>query len=72
MAHAVKGKTYMLPLYSESQGTLKLFSLLPLAIVALETGGVAVVDELDAKLHPQQMTDWRVPNAKVSEKTEEE
>ena len=52
-AHNVSGKTYMLPLQSESQGTVKLFSLLPLAIVALETGGVAVVDELDAKLHPQ-------------------
>ena len=52
-AHEVNGKTYTLPLHSESQGTVKLFSLLPLAIVALEAGGVAIVDELDAKLHPQ-------------------
>ena len=52
-AHEINGKTYMLPLHSESQGTFKLFSLLPLAIVALEAGGVTIVDELDAKLHPQ-------------------
>lgn len=51
--HEVNGKTYTLPLHSESQGTVKLFSLLPLAIVTLEIGGIAIVDELDAKLHPQ-------------------
>ena len=32
--HEVNEKTYTLPLESESQGTVKLFSLLPLAIVA--------------------------------------
>lgn len=51
--HEVGGERYRLPIYSESQGTLKLFNLLPLAICALQSGGVAIVDELDAKLHPQ-------------------
>ncbi len=51
--HEAGGKLYEMPLSCESQGTIKLFHLLPMAILALETGGVAIVDELDTKLHPR-------------------
>lgn len=51
--HEAGGKRYGMPLSCESQGTIKLFRLLPMAILALETGGVAIVDDLDTKLHPR-------------------
>lgn len=51
--HTVGEHIYSLPLSAESQGTIKLFSFLPVAIRSLQTGGVVLVDELDAKLHPQ-------------------
>jgi hypothetical protein len=41
-----------LPLYSESDGTLRWLILLRPVLNALEAGGVLVVDELDASLHP--------------------
>lgn len=46
-------KKYELPIESESNGTQKLFSALPLAIMALKDGRLLIVDELDAKLHPK-------------------
>lgn len=51
--HTIGAHTYSLPFSAESQGTVKLFSFLPVAICSLQTGGVVLVDELDAKLHPQ-------------------
>lgn len=51
--HEIDGKTYYLNLGQESEGTMKLLSMLPGVIFSLSTGGVLVVDELDAKLHPQ-------------------
>lgn len=39
-------------LKNESDGTKKLISLYLRIVLALETGGLLVVDELDAKLHP--------------------
>lgn len=36
----------------ESEGTRKLFSILPLLIDVFNSGGVLIVDELDASLHP--------------------
>lgn len=41
-----------LDLYSESEGTKKLFALSPFFIQVLKNGGTLIVDELDAKLHP--------------------
>ena len=41
-----------MPLSCESQGTIKLFHLLPMTILALESGGVVLVDELDTRLYP--------------------
>lgn len=47
------GKEYRLNLREESQGTRKLFQLLPIALFALKTGGLLVIDEMDASLHPK-------------------
>lgn len=41
-----------LPLEEESQGTLTLFRMAPMVIDALFRGGVLIVDELEASLHP--------------------
>lgn len=41
-----------LPLEQESMGTVALVALLPALLDALESGGLLVVDELDASLHP--------------------
>lgn len=45
-------KTVNIPLQNESSGTLKMFSLYPMLQNVLENGGVFVVDELNARLHP--------------------
>ena len=49
----VNNKTYELMYDEESAGTRKLIAILPLIIKALEEGRLAVIDELDAKLHPK-------------------
>lgn len=51
--HTVGEKTYPLELRNESEGTVKILSALPAVILSLANGGLLVVDELDAKLHPQ-------------------
>jgi len=45
-------ETVMIPLKSESAGTLKMFALYPLLQEVLETGGMLFVDELNTRLHP--------------------
>ena len=45
-------KTTKIPLQNESSGTLKMFALYPMLQNVLEYGGVFVVDELNARLHP--------------------
>ena len=52
-AHMVNGKTYQLSLGDESDGTCKIFSVLPAIMQTLVTGSPFLVDELDSKLHPQ-------------------
>lgn len=54
--HSVKGKKAELPLASESSGTQSAFVLLSRLLVVLETGGVAVIDELENDLHPEMLT----------------
>jgi AAA15 family ATPase/GTPase len=49
--HALNVQTFSLD-EQESEGTKKLFGLAGLLVHALEAGLVAVVDELDARLHP--------------------
>ncbi len=46
------GNTMLLPMNSESQGTWKLFSIMPSILTNLENGGLLCIDELDTKLHP--------------------
>jgi len=41
-----------MPLFYESEGTRQFLHLYPTLLNALETGGVAVVDELDGAIHP--------------------
>lgn len=49
----VNGKTYEMDYHFESEGTKKLFVLLPYILLALKEGRLAIIDELDAKLHPK-------------------
>lgn len=51
--HRNNDKEYELEFEEESEGTKKLFSLLPRILYVMVTGGVLIVDELDAKLHPK-------------------
>ena len=51
--HKNNNKEYELQFAEESEGTKKIFSLLPNIIDALLSGGLAILDELDAKLHPK-------------------
>lgn len=45
--------TYSLELSDESDGTRKLMALAPAIEIALQTGGVLLVDELERELHPK-------------------
>ncbi len=45
-------KIVKLPLELESNGTKKIFNIVPHVILSLETGNILCVDELDTKLHP--------------------
>lgn len=49
----INGIKYELSFPEESDGTKKLFSVLPLLLIALHEGRLIVIDELDAKLHPK-------------------
>ncbi len=51
--HIINGKVFQLDLYEESEGTKKLFSILPYVLYTLQEGWLLAVDELDAKLHPK-------------------
>jgi uncharacterized protein len=54
-AHAFfrhEGLAQPLPLVQESHGTRQFLRLYPLLLRALETGGIAVLDELDTSIHP--------------------
>ena len=51
--HTVNGQDYSMNLRDESEGTIKILSAIPYVIDVLTQGGVLLVDELDAKLHPR-------------------
>ncbi len=51
--HKVGEEQYALPLAAESRGTIKLFSVITPILLSLMGGGLLIVDELDAKLHPK-------------------
>lgn len=46
-----KTKT-LIPLHRESDGTVKIFHIMPTILLNLEMGGLLCIDELDVKLHP--------------------
>lgn len=46
-----KGRT-LIPLQKESDGTVRIFNIMPMILRNLEVGGLLCVDELDVKLHP--------------------
>lgn len=50
--HTLNGQKYELNLYEESNGTIKIFGILPYIANSITKGSTLVVDELDAKLHP--------------------
>lgn len=51
--HKKNNNEYELEFKDESEGTRKIFSLIPNIIDAMVNGGVIIMDELDAKLHPK-------------------
>ena len=51
--HKKNNKEYEIEFIYESEGTRKLFSLIPELIEAMRNGGLVIIDELDAKLHPK-------------------
>ena len=53
--HQSRGKEFLLPFYMESSGTQGAFVLLSLLLEALETGGLAVIDEFENDLHPHML-----------------
>ncbi len=53
LTRKINNVEYSLSLSKESAGTRKLFGSLPILMIALQTGRLAIIDELDAKLHPK-------------------
>lgn len=45
-------KRISIPLQRESEGTVKIFDIMPTILKNLEDGGLLCIDELDVKLHP--------------------
>lgn len=45
-------KHILIPLQRESDGTVKIFNIMPTILMNLEMGGLLCIDELDVKLHP--------------------
>lgn len=50
--HVVNNNEYKLEYYDESDGTQKLFNVMPYVCKSLKNGNLLIIDELDAKLHP--------------------
>lgn len=50
--HQINSEKYELPFSAESNGTIKVFGLLPYIANSITEGSTLVIDELDAKLHP--------------------
>lgn len=51
--HSFGSSKFELPLEYESSGTKQMIIILEDILAALEVGGIAVIDELDANLHPE-------------------
>lgn len=55
VTHSINGNVFELPVAYESSGTKQLFTLLGSILQVLDKGGTAVLDELDAFLHPDMV-----------------
>lgn len=53
--HQSRGKGFLIPFFMESSGTQGAFVLLSLLLEALETGGLAAIDEFENDLHPHML-----------------
>jgi len=53
--HSVGGKKYHLPFAFESSGTKNMFVLLHFLLPTIESGGIAIIDELEIDLHPHTL-----------------
>ncbi|WP_343622449.1 ATP-binding protein [Roseateles puraquae] len=53
--HQVQGQRFELPMWLESSGTQRAFILLWMLLPVLEKGGLALVDEFEADLHPHMI-----------------
>lgn len=54
--HKRGGSEARLSIFNESSGTMGMFSLLSIVLPVLDHGGVAVIDELEADLHPHMVS----------------
>lgn len=55
--HKADGKEFDLLMFNESSGTQSAFTLLSKIIPILEQGGLAVIDEIEADLHPHMLAE---------------
>lgn len=53
LQRVIDENVYSLSFADESEGTKKVFSSLPILMLALSQGRLVIIDELDAKLHPK-------------------
>lgn len=56
-----EGLYHAMPIILESHGTRTFIQMYPLLLLALETGGIAIIDELDGSIHPMllpEMLRW--------------
>jgi len=56
-----QGLSFPIPAFSESHGTRQFLKLFPLISEALASGSIAIIDELDASIHPMilgEIIDW--------------
>lgn len=51
--HEIDNKRKVLNIHEESNGTIKIFQIIPFIAECILHGGILVIDELDAKLHPK-------------------
>lgn len=54
--HRKSGREVRLPLWQESNGTQRAYVLLKKMLPALAEGGVVIIDEMEADMHPEMLT----------------
>ncbi len=55
--HTIDGKEFPLVIFEESEGTKSLFVVLQKVLYVLDMGGIAILDEFDADLHPDMISE---------------